>query len=121
LIHRGGPPDVPERKTTIRAHLRAVLSNGPLTAREISTRVGISEKDVAGHLEHLKRSLKPGGERLEIQHAWCHACAFVFKDRARLDKPSRCPRCKGQRLAPARYGIVSLGGARRGKPELGGT
>jgi hypothetical protein len=114
------PRDLPERRTTIRAELRAVLREGLLTARDISARVGISEKDVAEHLEHLSRSLKPSGERLDIEPARCHACGFVFKDRERFGKPSRCPRCKGQRLAPARYGIVSIAGARSAESEPNG-
>ena len=92
--------------------MHAVLRGGLFTARDISARVGISEKDVAGHLEHLTRSLKPTGERLEVEHARCLACGFTFKDRERFDKPSRCPRCRGQRLSAARYGIVPRGGGR---------
>lgn len=98
--------DLPERQATVRAELRRVLREGSFTARDLSARVGIGEKDVAGHLEHLSRSLKPSGERLEIDPARCLGCGFVFKDRTRLSKPSRCPGCKGQRLTPARYRVV---------------
>ena len=117
VTRRSRPRDLPERHTTIRAELRAVLRESLVTAREISARIGIAEKDVAHHLRHLSRSLKQGGERLEIQHARCHACGFVFRDRERLSKTSRCPRCKGERLAPARYSIVSVGGARSSEAE----
>ena len=121
MTQRPRPRDLPERQATIRGELRAVLREALFTAREISARVGISEKDVAEHLEHLSRSLKPGGDRLEIEPPRCHACGFVFKDRTRLGKPSRCPRCKGERLAPARYGIVSVGAARSDESEPDGT
>jgi predicted ArsR family transcriptional regulator len=49
----------------VRAALRDALRAGPLTARELSARVGVPEKQVAGHLEHLGRSLKAAGERLQ--------------------------------------------------------
>jgi transcriptional regulator len=97
--------DLPERQSTLRAALKQVLTGGHFTARELSARVGISEKDVAGHLDHLARSLKTTGQRFDVDPAECHGCGFVFRDRTRLGKPSRCPRCRGQRLAPARYGI----------------
>ena len=98
--------ELAERHVTIRSQLRQVLREGPLTAREVSARVGISEKEVAGHLEHLARSLRQSGERLHIEPTRCLACGFVFKDRTRLDKPSGCPECKSQRLASPRFVIV---------------
>lgn len=106
-MDRPRPGDLPERQLTLRDALRHALREGFLTARDLSARVGISEKDVPGHLHHLILSLKQSGERLEIQPPRCHGCGFVFKERTRLSKPSRCPRCKSQRLAPARYGIVT--------------
>jgi predicted Zn-ribbon and HTH transcriptional regulator len=102
---------VPERRTTIREAIRHVLADGFATAREISGRVGVSEKDVAGHLEHLQRSLKAAGERLEIEPAKCLACGFVFKDRSRLTTPSRCPRCKDEGITPPRFHAKPARGA----------
>jgi predicted Zn-ribbon and HTH transcriptional regulator len=97
---------VSERHVTIRSELRRVLGEGPLTARELSARVGISEKEVAGHLAHLARSLRQRGEQLRVEPPRCLACGFVFKERTRLDKPSRCPECKSERLAPSRFAIA---------------
>lgn len=101
--------DLPERHATIREDIRRRLRDEPLTALDLSARVGISEKDVAGHLEHLGRSVKSSGERLEIEPVRCVACGFTFKDRTKLSKPSRCPQCKGQRLTRARYRITGGG------------
>ena len=100
-------PGVPaERRVTVREALRQVLMEGPKTARELSARVGIGEKDVAGHLEHLVRSVKQSGDRFEVVPAACLDCGFVFKDRARFTRPSRCPRCKSQQLSTPRFAIV---------------
>lgn len=98
-----------ERHATVRSALRNVLREGPLTARELSARVGIGEKEVFGHLEHLARSLKHSGERLRVEPAQCLICAFVFKERTRLTKPSKCPVCRGQRLDPPRFVILTGG------------
>ncbi len=105
---RKKPPsnELTERHATVRSALRQALKDGTFTARELSARVGISEKEVAGHLEHLARSLRQSGERLHVEPTQCLACGFVFKDRTRLDKPSRCPECKSQRLASPRFVIV---------------
>ena len=96
-----------ERQVTVRSALREVLREGPLTARELSARVGIGEKEVYGHLEHLARSLKHSGERLRVEPAQCLACGFVFKERTRLSKPSKCPVCRNQRMDPSRFSVES--------------
>jgi predicted Zn-ribbon and HTH transcriptional regulator len=90
----------------VRAALRDALRAGPLTARELSARVGVPEKQVAGHLEHLGRSLKAAGERLKIEPARCLDCGFVFRKRDRLSRPSRCPVCRSEHLDAPRFAIV---------------
>jgi predicted Zn-ribbon and HTH transcriptional regulator len=110
LAKRPRPHKVIERHATVRSALREVLREGPLTARELSARVGISEKDVSGHLQHLARSLRHDGDRLRVEPAQCLVCAFVFKARTRLTKPSKCPACRSERVDPPRF-VILTGGA----------
>jgi len=110
LAKRPRPHKVIERHETVRAALRQVLRERPLTARELSARVGISEKEVPGHLDHLARSLRHGGDRLRVEPAQCLVCAFVFKERTRLTKPSKCPACRSERVDPPRF-VILTGGA----------
>lgn len=100
-------PGPPERQGTVRAELRRALEAEPLTAHELSTRVGVPEKQVAGHLEHLARSLRAGGEFLVVAPSRCLDCGFVFRKRTRLSRPSRCPICRGSHLDPPRFAIVA--------------
>jgi hypothetical protein len=86
--------------------LRDALRQGPRTARELSAHVGIPEKQVAGHLEHLARSLRAGGERFQVEPAGCQDCGFVFKKRDRLTRPSRCPVCRSEHLDAPRFRIL---------------
>ena len=95
-----------ERAGTVRDRLRAALRGEPLSARELSARVSISEKDVAHHLEHLARSLAHDGLRLVVDPANCEHCGFVFKKRERLDAPSRCPVCRSERIAAPKFAIA---------------
>jgi predicted Zn-ribbon and HTH transcriptional regulator len=94
-----------ERQATIRAALREALRAGPRTARELSGAVGVPEKQVAAHLEHLARSLKASGERLRVEPARCQDCGFTFRKRDRLSRPSRCPVCRSERLDAPRFAI----------------
>lgn len=100
-------PRPAEAQATHRTALRDALRAGPQTARELSARVGLPEKQVAGHLEHLGRSLKAAGQRLEVEPARCLDCGFVFRKRDRLSRPSRCPVCRSERLDAPRFAILA--------------
>jgi predicted Zn-ribbon and HTH transcriptional regulator len=94
-----------ERQATVRIALRQALRAGPRTARELSGAVGVPEKQVAAHLEHLARSLKAAGERLRVEPARCQDCGFTFRKRDRLSRPSRCPVCRSERLDAPRFAV----------------
>lgn len=96
---RGDVPRPPaEAHDTVRHLIMTELEQGPLSARDLSGRVGIPEKEVAGHLGHIRQSLHRTGRRLIVQPAECAKCGFVFDKRERLTRPSRCPVCKGESL-----------------------
>ncbi len=88
-------------------------TNKPLTAREIARLLNISPRDlkvVYEDLRHIARTLKRTGggrEKLEVYPPYCANCGFIFTKRERLKKPSRCPRCKSERIVPPRFIIRS--------------
>jgi predicted Zn-ribbon and HTH transcriptional regulator len=104
---RPATPPLPESHATVRAALKKALRSGLLTARELSARVSAPEKQIAGHLEHLARSLRAGGERLHVEPARCLECPFVFRKRDRLTRPSRCPVCRSEHLDGPRFTIAA--------------
>jgi hypothetical protein len=87
-----------EAHDTVRRLIMEELEQGPLSAHELSGLVGIPEKEVAGHLEHIRQSLHRTGRRFIVQPAECARCGFVFDKRERLTRPSRCPLCKSESL-----------------------
>jgi predicted Zn-ribbon and HTH transcriptional regulator len=93
-----------ERGSTLRQALLEALRGPPATARDLSQLVRISERDVLDHLEHLAESLK---SELVVEPAECKACGFQFEGRTRMRKPSRCPECKSERIAPPRFCVAS--------------
>jgi len=100
------PPTIPSpRFATIRRQIADLLAGEPLTAREISMRVGIAEKSVFGHLEHLKRTLHAQGHQLQVLLPTCRKCGFVFGKRERLRKPGRCPVCREQSISEPRFAV----------------
>jgi predicted Zn-ribbon and HTH transcriptional regulator len=104
------PVDAPrERHQTLRQAILQHLEEGPLTARDLSALVQIREKEVIPHLEHLERSLRRSGRRLAFEPAECLSCGYGFKQRRRLSKPSACPRCRAERIAPPVFRLDSRG------------
>lgn len=92
-------PFIPaERHETIRRQVISVLEGKRMSAKEISGEVGISEKDVYAHLEHIHKSVEREGGRLIVTPAECQDCGFVFKKRDRLTKPGKCPVCNGESI-----------------------
>ncbi len=79
---------------TIRQMILDILLEGPATAKDISSRVSIPEKEVFPHLEHLRKSLHHGPQRLLMEPARCRSCGFMFHKRDRFSKPGRCPTCR---------------------------
>lgn len=96
-------PFVPaDRPDTLRREIVSVLMEESLTAREISERVGIREKEVLEHLEHIKIARHV---ELVMTPASCMACGFLFRKRERLKGPGRCPVCRSEHIAEPRFSI----------------
>jgi transcriptional regulator len=96
-------PSTPaDRHDTLRHEIIALLGAETLTTREISELVGISEKEVLEHLEHVRIALHGG---LVMTPALCMACGFTFRKRERLKGPGRCPVCKSEHIAEPRFSI----------------
>jgi transcriptional regulator len=93
---------------TVRQRIAELLRAAELTAQEISRQASVAERDVAEHLRHLEHSLSQSGERLRVLSPHCVKCGFVFGEREKHGRPSRCPKCKSERLSKARFTVVPV-------------
>ena len=100
-----GPKPPRERNQTLRQAIVKHLEEGPCTTRDLSQLIGIREKEVVPHLEHIQKSLRASGRKLIVQPAQCLSCNFVFKNRKRLSKPSACPQCRNQQIDPPVFSL----------------
>lgn len=91
--------------TTIRQDMIELLSQGNCSARDISQILGIREKEVYPHLEHIARSVAAQKKKLHVEAAQCIACEYRFKDRKRFTRPTKCPVCKSERISEPLYRI----------------
>lgn len=90
---------------TVRRAIGELILDHPLSAREISQRVHIRERDVYSHLEHIRLSLHTEGGHLEVIPAECRSCGFVFSKRDRLTPPGRCPLCRNESILEPLFGV----------------
>ena len=97
----------PER--TMRQRIIELLTDIPMTSHQLARALGIAERQVEEHLAHVVKTVARGrSRRFLIEPSHCVDCGFMFRDRTRLTKPSRCPKCRSEGVTPPRYHIESL-------------
>jgi len=93
-----------EMTQTRRQSITESLREGPITALDLARLLGVKVKTILGDLEHVRRSAK-GKERFTIRPAECSSCGFVFRNREKLNTPSRCPRCARENIRDPLFSI----------------
>ena len=90
---------------TIRRQIIEVLKEDNFSALDLSQLIGIREREVYDHLDHIQRTITSRRENFVMTPPRCLKCGYIFTQRSRLTKPSRCPLCKGTRLTRPTYRI----------------
>jgi hypothetical protein len=93
------PPVPSVKEDTVRHAIMALLAGEKVSALDISREVRIPERDVYGHLEHIQKTLRTAGLRLQVVPAVCGECGFIFHKRTRLTKPGKCPVCRSSHIS----------------------
>ena len=94
----------PQRTT--RQRIMMLLTGTLLSSHQLAQLLGIPERQVEEHLTHIVKTLARDASRtflLEPSH--CQDCTYIFRNRTRLTRPSRCPRCRSEAIISPRYGI----------------
>ena len=91
--------------STIRQRLKELLREGEWTALQLSQELSVQESEIYSHLNHVRKSLNH--EKLKVSPYHCLSCNYIYKKRERLDRPGRCPQCKGSHIGVAAFSIVS--------------
>jgi transcriptional regulator len=94
----------PER--TPRQRIIDLITGASLSSYQLAQMLGIPERQVEEHLTHVVKTIaRAKTRRFILDPARCQDCDFVFRDRSRLTRPSRCPHCRSEAIAAPRYGI----------------
>ena len=99
---------------TLRERLIEVLLNSerPLTVDELAQILKVPrerKKMLYQELVHAAKTLmrKSGGSlQIVYEPPRCAKCGYVFGEMKRVRKPSKCPRCKSERILPPRFMVI---------------
>lgn len=89
-------------------------SQKPLTVDDILHYLGLDYNErqmIYEDLKHIAKTIRrqsKGREALVMYPPYCRDCGYVFKDLDKPKKPSKCPKCKSQRIAPPSFKITYL-------------
>ncbi len=90
--------EVAVAKLTIRQQIANLLTSKAMDLAELAAFLDLTEKDLAHHLEHVKRTASRSGRKIKVVAARCRNCDFVFSKTNWLKRPGRCPRCRQSRI-----------------------
>jgi transcriptional regulator len=91
---------------TPRQRILELLIGTRLSSFQLAQLVGIPERHVEEHLSHIVKSVgRDQSRRFLLEPSTCRDCGFVFRERIRLTRPSRCPHCRSESITAPRYGI----------------
>ncbi len=99
---------------TLREKITELLlkSNEPLSVSEIASYLGIDQRNkriIYDALQHIAKTIRRKShhrQQLVMIPPMCKNCGYVFKDLDKPRKPSKCPRCKSERITEPRFKII---------------
>jgi predicted Zn-ribbon and HTH transcriptional regulator len=94
----------PER--TPRQRLIELLTEHRRSSYQLAQVLGIPERRVEEHLTHVVNTLaRDPLRRFVLEPSMCLSCSFSFRNRSKLTKPGRCPKCRSEDISAPRFGI----------------
>ena len=79
---------------TRRQQIIEILEQQKQTAQQLANYFETTLKEILEDLEHIEKTIKP--RKLKEIPAHCKSCNFVFKERSKVSKPSKCPKCRSE-------------------------
>jgi len=103
-----------EEYLTLREKIEKILieTKEPLTVSQIISLLGLDPRDkklVYNALEHIAKSIRRKSREklvLAMIPPICRKCGYVFKDLDKPRKPSKCPKCKSERITEPKFKII---------------
>jgi predicted Zn-ribbon and HTH transcriptional regulator len=106
FFKKDGDRKISPEMLTRREKIKKILQEDRFTdIDELILELEIHDKRILiNDLQHIERSLKRLHQKLIMKPAQCQECGFIF-DKKRIKYPSKCPKCKGQRILSPQFKI----------------
>ena len=92
---------------TRRQEIVELLKMGEWGFHDLRRELRLSVKELEEDLRHVARSFRRGRPSFRTVPPRCRECGFEFKGRGaeRMAPPSRCPRCRNERVEDPRFSV----------------
>lgn len=88
---------------TRRQQIIETLQANRQTAQQLANYFQTTSKDILEDLQHIEKTIRP--KKLKIDPAHCKSCSFIFRERSKVSKPSKCPRCNSEWIEAQMFGV----------------
>lgn len=79
---------------TRRNQIIEILEEEEKSAQQLANEFKEEMIVILDDLKHIRYSVRP--RKLAMKPAQCKKCGFIFKERSKVKKPSRCPSCRSE-------------------------
>jgi hypothetical protein len=88
---------------TLRQSILDLLQQEEMTVSQLEQALEVKFSEIESALEHIEKSIRP--KKIKSRPAVCQQCGFVFRERKKYSRPSRCPECKSEWIKEASFVI----------------
>ncbi|MFH1510898.1 MAG: transcriptional regulator [Candidatus Woesearchaeota archaeon] len=89
---------------TTRKEMIELLGKNRMSIRELALYFRITTDEAAIDLRHIAKSIYPK-QQLKMELPLCKSCGFEFKDRTKLRPPTKCPKCRHEKITEPKFWI----------------
>ena len=90
---------------TRRREMIELLEKEKTTAKQLADLFRVDMKFVFEDLKHISQTVKIHHKKLKIEPAVCNVCGYVFKERERLSRLTKCPKCRSEDITEPEFYI----------------
>ena len=90
---------------TRRQQIIALLQKEAWPIEELASHFSVHIKVIHDDIAHIQKSLKKDYALVNTPFV-CYQCGFRFQKRTKVKKPSRCPKCKTERISDAMIQLI---------------
>jgi len=90
---------------TRRKEIIEILEKDKTTAKHLADMLRVDMKYILEDLKHTFQTVKIYHKKLKIAPSICNVCGYVFKDRERLSRPTKCPKCRSEDITEPEFYI----------------